>query len=282
MGIPPSIRFRPPPVGRADSGVLSSFHSSTWCSKNTQSPSARLISATGTSSPSTWQVLLENLNSVMSRSRGASFQPESLTRLRASRGAPQVAHVACPGVVLGFAPLALDPLHAGGPYHPASARPVGAGEVCVRKGKGGPAPPLLAPAGRRPFEPRPSATRPAQARRPSAIRPAPPSTPAPPPSTPGPFGPAPSVQPNHPRRPRHLPPRALSARRHPSSPTPLLPVHRLLDRPGCENLLARPLMEYTSACRRTRSASVKARGSGSHKAERTVQELWEPSGRVPT
>src|SRR5262249_18789380 len=91
-----SMRFRPPLVAMADNGVTSSFHNSTWCSKNTESPSARLISATGTSSPSTWQLLLENLNSVMSRSRGASFQPESLTRLRASSGAPQVPHVVCP------------------------------------------------------------------------------------------------------------------------------------------------------------------------------------------
>ena len=83
-------------MARADSGCASSFHSRTWCSKNTESPWARLISATGTSSPSTWQVLLENLNSVMSRSRGASFHPESLTRLRASSGAPQVAQVVWP------------------------------------------------------------------------------------------------------------------------------------------------------------------------------------------
>ena len=96
MGMPPSMRFMPPPSDMADSGAASSFHNSTWCSKNTESPWARLISATGTSSPSTWQVLLENLNSVMSLSRGASFQPESLTRLRASSGAPQVPQVVCP------------------------------------------------------------------------------------------------------------------------------------------------------------------------------------------
>ena len=113
-GMPPNIRFMPPPVDSADSGAASSFHSSTWCSKNTESPWARLISATGTSSPSTWQVLLENLNSVMSRSRGASFQPESLTRLRASSGAPHVPHVACPDIILRFAPLTLDPVHGAG------------------------------------------------------------------------------------------------------------------------------------------------------------------------
>ena len=47
-------------------------------------------SATGTISPSIWQVELENRNSVMSRSRGASVQPESETTFSLSSGAPQV------------------------------------------------------------------------------------------------------------------------------------------------------------------------------------------------
>jgi len=91
-GIPAIMRFRPPPVGMADIGAVSSFHSITWCSKNTASPGARLISATGTISPSTWQTLLPKRNSVMSRSRGASRHPESVTRLWASRGAPHTSH----------------------------------------------------------------------------------------------------------------------------------------------------------------------------------------------
>src|SRR5581483_9324023 len=57
------------------------------------SPGDRLISATGTISPSTWQVLLLKWNSVMSFMRGASRQPDSLTRLRISSGAPQERHV---------------------------------------------------------------------------------------------------------------------------------------------------------------------------------------------
>ena len=32
-GMPPSVRFSPPPVFSDDSGTVSSFHSSTWCSK---------------------------------------------------------------------------------------------------------------------------------------------------------------------------------------------------------------------------------------------------------
>ena len=59
---------------------------------------ARLISATGTISPSTWQVLVPKWISVMSRMRGASRQPESLTRFRMSSGAPQARQVsACGG-----------------------------------------------------------------------------------------------------------------------------------------------------------------------------------------
>ena len=92
----------PPPVLSAEIGALSSFHSITWCSKNTASPGPRLISATGTSSPSTWQVLLEKRNSVMSRRRGASRQPESETLLRSSCGAPQVRQLTVPG---GFCDL---------------------------------------------------------------------------------------------------------------------------------------------------------------------------------
>ena len=89
-GMPPSIRFIPPPVFMADIGTPGSFQSITWCSKNTASPWASAISATGTISPSIWQVELENRNSVMSRSRGASAQPESETRFFRSSGAPQV------------------------------------------------------------------------------------------------------------------------------------------------------------------------------------------------
>src|SRR5215472_6730672 len=62
----------------------------TWCSKNTESPCASASSATGTISPSIWHVEFENLNSVMSRSLGASAQPESDTRFFLSSGAPQV------------------------------------------------------------------------------------------------------------------------------------------------------------------------------------------------
>ena len=32
-GIPPMVRFKPPPVCICDSGAASSFHSRTWCSK---------------------------------------------------------------------------------------------------------------------------------------------------------------------------------------------------------------------------------------------------------
>ena len=88
--MPPSVRFIPPPVFIAAIGTLGSFHSITWCSKKTASPGASASSATGTISPSTWQVELENRNSVMSRSRGASLQPESETRFFLSSGAPQV------------------------------------------------------------------------------------------------------------------------------------------------------------------------------------------------
>ena len=95
-GMPPIVRFIPPPVFIDDSGTDSSFHSSTWCSKYTPSCGWRLISATGTSSPSTWQVLPENWNSVMSRSRGASRQPESLTLSFSSSGAPQVWQLLAP------------------------------------------------------------------------------------------------------------------------------------------------------------------------------------------
>ena len=87
-GIPPIMRFMPPPVFMADIGTAGSFHSITWCSKKTASPWARASSATGTSSPSIWQVELEKRNSVMSRSRGASAQPESETRSFLSSGAP--------------------------------------------------------------------------------------------------------------------------------------------------------------------------------------------------
>ena len=54
-----------------------------------ESPAPRLISAAGTISPSTWQVLELKWISVISRMRGASRQPDSLTRLRISSGAPQ-------------------------------------------------------------------------------------------------------------------------------------------------------------------------------------------------
>ena len=52
---------------------------------------------TGTSSPSTWATELANRNSVMSRNRGASRQPESLTRFLPSSGAPQLTQDAVPG-----------------------------------------------------------------------------------------------------------------------------------------------------------------------------------------
>src|SRR6516162_1365244 len=74
----------------ADSGTPGSFHSMTWCSKKTESPGASASSATGTISPSIWQIELEKRNSVMSRSRGASAQPESDTLSLTSSGAPQV------------------------------------------------------------------------------------------------------------------------------------------------------------------------------------------------
>ena len=89
-GMPPIMRFMPPPVFMADIGTLGSFQSITWCSKNTASPWASASSATGTISPSIWQVELEKRNSVMSRRRGASAQPESETRFFLSSGAPQV------------------------------------------------------------------------------------------------------------------------------------------------------------------------------------------------
>ena len=94
--MPPSVRFMPPPVFSADIGTWGSFQSMTWCSKNTESPWASAISATGTISPSIWQVELENRNSVMSRSRGASAQPESVTRSFLSSGAPQVVQLVRP------------------------------------------------------------------------------------------------------------------------------------------------------------------------------------------
>jgi len=61
-----------------------------------------------TISPSTWQVLELNENSVISRSRGASRQPDSLTRLRniqwsAARAAGERGFLVHAG-----APLALD------------------------------------------------------------------------------------------------------------------------------------------------------------------------------
>jgi len=96
-GIPPKIRRAPPCVGIATTGVTSSFQSRTWCSKYTASPCVSAISATGTSSPSTCTVELANRNSVMSRSRGASRQPESLTMFRTSSGAPQVKQDVAPG-----------------------------------------------------------------------------------------------------------------------------------------------------------------------------------------
>src|SRR5215472_16626397 len=95
--MPPIDRFMPPPVFSADMGPCGSFHNITWCSKNTESPCARLISATGTISPSTWQVELEKRNSVMSRNLGASVQPESDTTFRWSSGAPQVLQLVRPG-----------------------------------------------------------------------------------------------------------------------------------------------------------------------------------------
>src|SRR5436305_12366521 len=97
-GMPARARLTPPVSGRTLIFVASSFHSSTWCSKKIESPCPRLISATGTISPSTWQVLVPNWISVMSRMRGASRHPESLTRFLTSSGAPHDRHaVAVPG-----------------------------------------------------------------------------------------------------------------------------------------------------------------------------------------
>src|SRR5207253_6798880 len=62
-----------------------------------QSPWPRAISATGTISPSTWQLLCPKWNSVMSRRRGASRHPESLTRFLTSSGAPHVSQVLAVG-----------------------------------------------------------------------------------------------------------------------------------------------------------------------------------------
>ena len=53
-GMPASIRFIPPGMSITDMDVSSSFHSMTWCSKNTASPGPRLTSATGTTAPSIW------------------------------------------------------------------------------------------------------------------------------------------------------------------------------------------------------------------------------------
>src|SRR5262245_3018144 len=55
------------------------------------------MSATGTSFPVTWHVLLPKWNSVRSVMRGASRQPESVTTFRASSGAPHRAQVVLDG-----------------------------------------------------------------------------------------------------------------------------------------------------------------------------------------
>ena len=96
-GIPAKARFKPPGNCSTLMGTLSSFHSMMWCSKKTESLAPKWISATGTISPSTWQVLELKWISVMSRMRGASRQPDSLTKLRTSSGAPHVIHVVVPG-----------------------------------------------------------------------------------------------------------------------------------------------------------------------------------------
>src|SRR5215467_12689998 len=96
-GIPARARFIPPCNGITVIGVRSSFHKRTWCSKYTESPAPSAISATGTISPSTWQVLRPKWISVMSRRRGASRQPESLTRFLMSSGAPHVKQLRASG-----------------------------------------------------------------------------------------------------------------------------------------------------------------------------------------
>ena len=52
-GIPAKARRIPPWSFITDIGTWGSFHNITWCSKKTQSPAPMLISATGTTSPST-------------------------------------------------------------------------------------------------------------------------------------------------------------------------------------------------------------------------------------
>jgi len=92
-GIPANTRLIPPWSGITSMRTLSSFQSMTWCSKKMRSLPPRLISATGTISPSTWQELPSpKRTSVMSRRRGASRHPESLTRFLTSSGAPHAWH----------------------------------------------------------------------------------------------------------------------------------------------------------------------------------------------
>jgi len=52
-GIPASNRLAPPGVSITAMATPSSFHSITWCSKNTASPAPSSMSTTGTTVPST-------------------------------------------------------------------------------------------------------------------------------------------------------------------------------------------------------------------------------------
>ena len=92
----PTSRLVPPGVLITDMGTVSSFQSMAWCSKNTESAGSRLISATGTVSPSIWIELEAKWTSVRSRSRGAWRHPASLTASRWSSGAPQRSQLAVP------------------------------------------------------------------------------------------------------------------------------------------------------------------------------------------
>src|SRR5579871_1953709 len=93
-GMPDSSRcFMPPGVSITDMAVASSFHSITWCSKNSASPAPSSTSTTGTTVPSTWATDADQRISVRSRICGACRQPASLTTLRMSSGAPHRSHV---------------------------------------------------------------------------------------------------------------------------------------------------------------------------------------------
>ena len=92
-GIPERSRLAPPGVFITAMGTVSSFHSMVWCSKKTESAGLSVISTTGTTPASSWQVLEAQWNSVRSRRRGAWRHPESVTTSCTSRGAPQRSQV---------------------------------------------------------------------------------------------------------------------------------------------------------------------------------------------